>query len=687
MPRWSWASYWDHFKETEDPGLKLAVFSTGPAIRNYPLNLFTEIVGTFVLVFGVLAMAVANKAGAGFIAGGRRLIVGLLVFSIGLSLGGPTGYAINPARDLGPRIAHAILPVPGKGPSDWALLVGAGDRAAHRRRAGRGPVPLVVRALGGAMKKLINSPDDVVRDALRGMEAAHGDRVRISYDPYVVVRADAPVQGKVGIISGGGSGHEPMHGGFVGPGMLDAACPGEVFTSPTPDQMLEATKAVNGGAGVLHVVKNYTGDVMNFDMAADMGKGEDIEVETVLTNDDVAVEDSLYTAGRRGVGVTVLVEKICGGAAEDGRSLAEVAELGRRVNANGRSMGMALTPCITPGSGEPSFELADDEVEIGIGIHGEPGRFRESIGPASQIAERLMTPIVEDLPFSSGDKVLAFVNGMGGTPLIELYVVYAEVAKLAQEHGLSIERNLIGNYITSLEMQGCSITLVKLDDEMTRYWDAPVDTPGLALGLVETVAITRDGVVDWMRRFAGEMGEHRQELVRLDTAIGDGDHGTNMDRGMRKAMEKLDSAEQADPGAVLKTVAMALVSSVGGAAGPLYGTLFLQMGTAMAGQEEVDLAGWTEAWRKGLEGVQSRGKAVREDKTMVDALIPAIEALEQASDLDDGSARGRRRGRGGHAGDDPARRPQGPRELSRRAQQGPPGSRRDIHLLPLQERR
>jgi dihydroxyacetone kinase-like protein len=247
--------------------------------------------------------------------------------------------------------------------------------------------------------------------------------------------------------------------------------------------MLEATKAVNGGAGVLHVVKNYTGDVMNFDMAADMGKAEDIEVETVLTNDDVAVEDSLYTAGRRGVGVTVLVEKICGAAAEDGRSLQEVAELGRRVNANGRSMGMALTPCITPASGEPSFELADDEVEIGIGIHGEPGRFREHIGPASQIAERLMTPIVEDLPFSSGDGVLAFVNGMGGTPLIELYVVYAEVAKLAQEHGLTIERNLIGNYITSLEMQGCSITLVKLDDEMTRCWDAPVNTPALRWGV------------------------------------------------------------------------------------------------------------------------------------------------------------------------------------------------------------
>src|SRR5919109_3872431 len=329
------------------------------------------------------------------------------------------------------------------------------------------------------MKKLINAPENVLRDALEGTAAAHGDRVRVNYDPPYIVRADAPVQGKVGLVSGGGSGHEPMHGGFVGMGMLDAACPGEVFTSPTPDQMLEATKAVDGGAGVLHVVKNYTGDVMNFDMAADLGRGEGIEVESVLTNDDVAVEDSLYTAGRRGVGVTVLVEKICGGAAEDGRSLQEVAELGRRVNANGRSMGMALTPCITPGSGDPSFELADDEVEIGIGIHGEPGRYREKIGPASQIVERLATAIVEDLPYESGDRVLAFVNGMGGTPLIELYVVYRELDRFLQGRGITIERRLIGNYITSLEMAGCSITLLKLDDELVRLWDAPVDTPAL----------------------------------------------------------------------------------------------------------------------------------------------------------------------------------------------------------------
>jgi phosphoenolpyruvate---glycerone phosphotransferase subunit DhaK len=332
------------------------------------------------------------------------------------------------------------------------------------------------------MKKLINAPDDVVREALEGMEAAHGDRLRISYDPYTIVRADAPVQGKVGIVSGGGSGHEPMHGGFVGPGMLDAACPGEVFTSPTPDQMLEATKAVDGGAGVLHIVKNYTGDVMNFEMAADLAKGEGIDVEAVVTNDDVAVQDSLYTAGRRGVGVTVLAEKICGAAADEGKSLAEVAELCRKVNGQGRTMGMALTPCVTPGSGEPSFTLGEDEMEIGIGIHGEPGRYRESLGPAHDIVGRLATAVVEDLPFESGDQVLAFVNGMGGTPLIELYIVYRELSRFLTERGVTITRNLVGNYITSLEMAGCSITLLKLDDELTRLWDAPVDTPALRWG-------------------------------------------------------------------------------------------------------------------------------------------------------------------------------------------------------------
>jgi dihydroxyacetone kinase-like protein len=333
------------------------------------------------------------------------------------------------------------------------------------------------------MKKLIDAPDAVVREELEGMELAYADRLRVSYDPMYIVRADAPVEGKVGIVSGGGSGHEPMHGGYVGYGMLDAACPGEVFTSPTPDQMVEATKAVDGGAGVLHIVKNYTGDVMNFDMAADMARAEDIEVEAVVTNDDVAVQDSLYTAGRRGVGITVIAEKICGAAAEERRSLAEVAELCRRVNAEGRSMGMALTPSTTPASGEPSFELADDEMEIGIGIHGEPGRYREPLAPASAVVERLVTPIIEDLPYQSGDRVLAMVNGMGGTPLIELFIVYRDLHRFLEERGITIERRLIGNYITALEMAGCSITLLRLDDELVGLWDAPVNTPGLRWGV------------------------------------------------------------------------------------------------------------------------------------------------------------------------------------------------------------
>ncbi len=329
------------------------------------------------------------------------------------------------------------------------------------------------------MKKLINSPEAVLQDELAGIAAAHGDRVRVIFDPPVIVRADAPVQGKVGILSGGGSGHEPMHGGFVGPGMLDAACPGEVFTSPTPDQMLEATKAVDGGAGVLHIVKNYTGDIMNFEMAAEMASAEGIEVAAVVTNDDVAVQDSLYTAGRRGVGVTVLAEKICGAAADEGKSLQEVADLCRRVNDQGRSMGMALTPCITPAAGEPNFTLGDDEMEIGIGIHGEPGRQRMKVESAAQVTERLAAAVVEDLPFNEGDEVLAFVNGMGGTPLIELYIVYNELHKYLEGRGITIARNLIGSYITSLEMAGCSITLLRLDDDLKRLWDAPVDSIAL----------------------------------------------------------------------------------------------------------------------------------------------------------------------------------------------------------------
>jgi dihydroxyacetone kinase-like protein len=332
------------------------------------------------------------------------------------------------------------------------------------------------------VKKLINSPESEVKDALAGMALAHADLIAVHYDPDFIVRAGAPIKGKVGIISGGGSGHEPMHGGFVGKGMLDAACPGAVFTSPVPDQMLAATKAVDGGAGVLHIVKNYTGDVMNFEMAAELAAAEGGDVAAVVTNDDVAVKDSTWTAGRRGVGVTVLLEKIAGAAAEGGANLAEVKRIAEKVNAQGRSMGMALTSCTVPAAGKPTFDLPEDEMEIGIGIHGEPGRRREKIASAAAITEMLAAPILEDLPFSSGDNVLAFVNGMGGTPLIELYVVYNELAKILKGKNITISRNLVGSYITSLEMAGCSITLLKLDDELTKLWDAPVHTPALRWG-------------------------------------------------------------------------------------------------------------------------------------------------------------------------------------------------------------
>jgi len=328
------------------------------------------------------------------------------------------------------------------------------------------------------VKKLFNNVSDIVPESLAGLGAAHPDLVKIDLANKLVLRTGGPRPGKVALISGGGSGHEPLHGGFVGLGMLDAAAAGDVFTSPVPDQMEAATRAVDGGAGVLHIVKNYTGDVLNFQMAADLVAGE-IEVSSVITNDDVAVQDSLYTAGRRGVGVTVLLEKIAGAQAEAGASLADVTATAVKVNAQGRSMGLALSSCIVPAAGTPTFELGEDEVEVGIGIHGEPGRRREKLASVDEMAEWLVSPIVSDLGLTRGDNVLAFVNGMGGTPLIELYIAFNSVAKILGGQGITIGRSLVGSYITSLEMAGFSVTLLKLDDDLVKLWDAPVHTPAL----------------------------------------------------------------------------------------------------------------------------------------------------------------------------------------------------------------
>ncbi|OQX28662.1 MAG: dihydroxyacetone kinase subunit DhaK [Spirochaeta sp. LUC14_002_19_P3] len=333
------------------------------------------------------------------------------------------------------------------------------------------------------MKKLINNAESAVKDSLRGVEAAHGDLVKVCYDPDFIVRAKSPVQNKVAIISGGGSGHEPLHGGFVGFGMLDGACPGDIFTSPTPDQMEACTKAVDGGAGVLHIVKNYTGDVMNFEMAQELCESAGIKVKAVVIDDDVAVKDSLYTTGRRGVGTTVIAEKIAGAAAEAGKNLEQVTEICSQVNKNGRSIGIALSSCITPAAGKPTFDLGADEMEFGIGIHGEPGRTRMKHGPVKDLVEKMANAVLSDLPFNKGDNTIVMVNGMGGTPLIELYIVYSELVAIMQKKGIAVKGKLIGNYITSLEMQGCSITVVKASDEMLSLWNAPVHTPALRWGM------------------------------------------------------------------------------------------------------------------------------------------------------------------------------------------------------------
>lgn len=328
------------------------------------------------------------------------------------------------------------------------------------------------------MKKLINAPEHVVQEMVAGMELAHPEYIRALPELNVVVRKDAPVKGQVALVSGGGSGHEPSHGGFVGRGMLSAAAAGDVFTSPTPDQIFEAIKAVDGGAGVLLVIKNYTGDVMNFEMAAELAAAENIQTTSVVVNDDVAVEDSLYTQGRRGIAGTVFVHKIAGAKAEAGGTLDEVGAVAKKVNANMRSMGMALTPCIVPAAGKPSFTLAEDEVEIGMGIHGEPGTHREKLRTADEIAENLTEKVLTDLPFDAGDEVAVMINGLGATPLMELYIVNKKVAGLLQERNIKVFRTYVGEYMTSLEMAGASVTVLKLDDELKALLAAPADTPG-----------------------------------------------------------------------------------------------------------------------------------------------------------------------------------------------------------------
>lgn len=327
------------------------------------------------------------------------------------------------------------------------------------------------------MKKVINDPEQVVEEMLQGMIAAHPQYVRRVQGFNVLVRANAPVAGKVALVSGGGSGHEPSHGGFVGRGMLDGAVAGAVFTSPTPDQVYEAVKAVDGGKGVLLVIKNYTGDVMNFEMAAELAAADGVQVDKVIVNDDVAVENSTWTVGRRGIAGTVFVHKIAGAKAETGAELAEVKRVAEKVIANVRSMGMALAPCTVPAAGKPSFTLAENEIEIGMGIHGEPGTHRETIRSADEIATHLAEKIFADNPLQAGDAVALMINGLGATPLMELYIVAHKVTALLAAKQVKLVKTFVGNYMTSLEMAGFSISVLKLDEELQKLLLAPADTP------------------------------------------------------------------------------------------------------------------------------------------------------------------------------------------------------------------
>lgn len=353
------------------------------------------------------------------------------------------------------------------------------------------------------MKKLINKVDDVVTELLEGVQVAHPN-LKVNFDPMYVVRKES--MSKVALISGGGSGHEPMHGGFVGYGMLDGACPGQMFTSPTPDQMYECAKEVDSGKGVLFIVKNYTGDILNFEMAVELLHSDGIEVQSVVIDDDVAVKDSLYTAGRRGVATTVLAEKILGAAAEKGYELDRLKTLAHRIANNGRSIGVALSPCTVPAAGKPSFELNENEIEFGVGIHGEPGIARKTLTDADTLTTDMVKELLvnteyerqvkqfnnatgsweEELtkinPLETGDKVVVLVNNLGSTPQSELYIVYRKLANILEEQGISIARNLIGTYCTALDMQGISISLLKVDDEMLSLYDCPVDTSALRKG-------------------------------------------------------------------------------------------------------------------------------------------------------------------------------------------------------------
>lgn len=522
------------------------------------------------------------------------------------------------------------------------------------------------------MKKIINTPELVEQQMIDGLIKAYPDQLTRLEDEFVILRKQKKI-GKVALISGGGSGHEPAHGGYVGYGMLDGAVAGPVFTSPSVDPIFKGIKAVDGGAGVLMVIKNYTGDVMNFELAGDQASEEEgIQVAKVIVCDDVAVENSTWTTGRRGVAGTVFVHKIAGALAETGASLDAVQKMGQRVADNVRTMGMAIKPCTVPAAGVPGFQLEEDEIEIGIGIHGEPGVKKGSWEPADQVTDQILEKILADIDYS-GSEVAVMVNGCGGTPIMELYIVNNHVNDVLKEKGIKVYRTYVGNYMTSLEMEGFSVSLLKLDEEMKALLDAPSDAPAFvqkgAAPAASDTGVNADAAVSLKKTEDSSSASNKKEtveeetvaeanedsdgidapallnvitaiaeaiekdklyLTELDNVIGDGDHGINMARGFQAVMAQMEKLRTMSCGDILTETGKILMKTVGGSSGPLYGTAFRKSGTCLKGKTRVSLADLIQMLEVSMEAIMKLGKSTEGEKTMLDAMGPALRALKES---------------------------------------------------------
>ena len=475
----------------------------------------------------------------------------------------------------------------------------------------------------------MNEPQNIVDEMLEGFVFAHEE---IEWFPnYRVVALKEKKKGKVGIMSGGGSGHEPAHAGYVGKGMLDAAVAGNLFASPSPDQMLKAMQEINTGAGVLVVLKNSSGDLMNYSVAKELAQMKGIEVECVVVKDDVAVPDSTYSTGRRGIAGTIFVHKIAGAKANEGASLQEVKEAAEIANANIRSIGMSMTACTLPGLDKPGFTVADDEIEIGMGIHGEPGIQKTKIKKASELAEIMLAKIIEDYDYSESEIAL-MINGLGATPLMELYVFAGCIQKLLKAKRISAHKVLVGNYMTSLDMAGCSITMFKLDKQTKRLLDAPCNTPGLKFqkGKKYMFALKPEDFIIYLKKVAKVIEENKEYITELDSETGDGDHWLNMNIGFQKLVEKTGEWKQMNFQELFQNIAMVLMSAMGGSSGVLYGSAYLKSSMLMKDKEIMDEMLFGEMLLDWAEAIASRGNAKPGYKTMLDAIYPAANAYQKS---------------------------------------------------------